>query len=73
MHSLADLISIDIQNQTVQARNMIGCKGPMSIAEAQALCEDVESLRELLKQLQRRLVRCADESIASATFLNRES
>ena len=44
---------------------MLACKGAMDVAEAQALCNDIEQLRTLLQSLQQRVVSCASKHIQS--------
>lgn len=59
MDRLTDRISQGLQQQTTQIQNMLACKGAIDIAEAQALCTDMEIIRGLLQSLQERVLQCA--------------
>ncbi len=63
MDSLTDKLSRDIESQTHQVQRMLVCKGAMEVAEAQAVCTDIECLRGLLQDLQQKVFRCADRHI----------
>ncbi len=51
----------------MQIQRMLACKGAMDIAEAQALCTDIEILKDLLHSLQQRVLECADQHLRSFT------
>lgn len=59
MDSLANRLSRDLKNYTAQMQRMLACKGAMEVAEAQAVCIDIECLRSLLQCLQQRVIDCA--------------
>lgn len=63
MDTLTDRLSLTLRQHTMQVRRMLACKGAMDIAEAQALCSDIETLIVSLRSLQRRVVHCAAEHV----------
>ena len=65
MDRLTDRLACDLRQQTMQVQRMLACKGAMDVAEAQALCNDIEQLRTLLQSLQQRVVSCASKHIQS--------
>ena len=61
MDRLTDRLACDLKQQTMQVQRMLACKGAMEVAEAQALCNDIEQLRTLLQSLRQRVVSCANK------------
>ena len=71
MDRLTDRLACDLNKQTMQVQHTLACKvqhtvpckGAVDVAEAQALCNDIETLRTLLQSLQQRVLTCASRHI----------